>query len=323
MSERRVALVMHPACGLHDTGWAHPEHQGRLPAIVRALEKDTPALLPHVLHRQPALATLDSLLRVHTPAHVDGIRAAAGEAGRTGELQQLDADTMVSPASWDAALAAAGAACTAVCMLHDADADAAFVVARPPGHHARADRAMGFCLFNSIAVAAREVQQRGAGRVLIVDFDVHHGNGTQDIFYEDPSVYYLSLHQSPWYPGTGAAAERGHGAGRNTTRNVPLAGGTPALDYLAAMNDALGAALDEFTPEMMLVSAGYDCMRDDPLGGLLLEPDDIHALTRMLVDAAASVRARTMCILEGGYDPPRLGTGVVQSMRALAGLPPA
>ncbi len=207
-------------------------------------------------------------------------------------------------------------------MLYDGDADASFALARPPGHHATPDRAMGFCLFNNVAAAARAVQHRGAGRVLIVDFDVHHGNGTQDVFYEDPSVYFLSLHQSPWYPGTGSAQERGAGAGRNTTRNVPLAAGTDGPTYLRAMQDALSAVLDEFTPEMVLVSAGYDCMARDPLGGLLLEPGDVHALVTMICEAASSARARTMCVLEGGYDPARTGTAVVQTLRALAGLPP-
>lgn len=313
---------MHPACGTHDTGWGHSEHQGRLPAIVRALEMDTPALLEHMVHRQPDPIDLDMLLRVHTPRHVDTIRACAAEAARTGELQRLDADTVVSAASWDAALAAAGCAWEAARMLYDGDAEASFALARPPGHHASADRAMGFCLFNNIAVAARAVQHHGAGRVLIIDFDVHHGNGTQDIFYEDPSVYFVSLHQSPWYPGTGGAGERGAGAGRNTTRNVPLPAGTDRALYLQKMGDALSAAFDEFTPEMVLVSAGYDCLARDPLGGLLLEPVDIHALVTLITETAASHRARTMCVLEGGYDPPRTGEAVVQTVRALAGLPP-
>ena len=323
MSERRVGLVMHGACGLHDTGWGHAEHQGRLPAIVRALEKDTPALLPHMVHTMPAPITIEALLRVHTAPHIDGVRAAAQEAERTGRLQMLDPDTAVSPPSWDAALAAAGCAAEAARCVLDGEADAAFALARPPGHHALADRAMGYCLFNNVAVAARTVQQRGAGRVLIVDFDVHHGNGTQDIFYEDPSVYFLSLHQSPWYPGTGAAEERGAGAGRGTTRNVPLSAGTDVATYLRAFEDALGAALDEFTPELVLVSAGYDCLRGDPLGALLLEPTDVHALVAVLVEAGRSVRAGVACTLEGGYDPPRVGRGVVQTMRALAGLAPA
>lgn len=274
------------------------------------------------MQRQPQPVEIDVLLRVHVAAHVDGIRAAAAEAARRGEILHLDPDTAVSASSWDAALAAAGCACEAARMLLDDEADSAFALTRPPGHHAPAQRAMGFCLFNSIAAAARDAQHRGAGRIMIVDFDVHHGNGTQDIFYEDPSVYFLSLHQSPWYPGTGSAPERGRGAGRHTTRNVPVAAGTDAPTYIRLLEDALGAALDEFTPEMLLVSAGYDCMRGDPLGGLLLEPADMHAIVSMLLDAAASVRARTLCVLEGGYDPARLGAGVVQTMRALAALPP-
>ena len=321
MSERRVALVMHSACAQHDTGWGHVEHQGRLPAIVRALEKDTPALLPHLVQIEPDPAHVDALLRVHTPAQIDSVRAAAQDAARTKAPQQLDADTVVSAPSWDAGLAAAGCALRAARAALEGEAHAAFAIGRPPGHHATPERAMGFCLFNNVAIAARAMQHLGAGRVLILDFDVHHGNGTQDTFYEDPSVYFLSLHQSPWYPGTGSADERGQRAGKNTTRNVPLAAGTDTKTYMQTLNDALGATLDEFTPELVLVSAGYDCLRGDPLGGLLLEPHDMHPLIRMIMDAADSVRAPVALTLEGGYEPARTGAAVVQTMRALAGLP--
>ena len=311
---------MHSACAQHDTGWAHAEHQGRLPAIVRALEKDTPALLPHLLQIEPEPASVDALLRVHQAAQIDGVRAAAQLAERTQTQQMLDPDTVVSPASWDAALAAAGCAMAAAHAALEGSANAAFAIGRPPGHHATPQRAMGFCLFNNVAVAAREAQHIGAGRVLILDFDVHHGNGTQDAFYEDPSVYFVSLHQHPWYPGTGSAEERGAGAGRKTTRNVPLASGTGPDTYMQALTDALGAALDEFTPELVLVSAGYDCLRADPLGGLLLEPEDMHRVTRTILAAADSVRAPVAFTLEGGYEPARVGLAVVQSMRALAGI---
>jgi acetoin utilization deacetylase AcuC-like enzyme len=318
-----TALVSHPACALHDTGWDHPEHQGRLPAIVRALYRDTPALQEHVLQREAGAADLADVLRVHTEEEVERVRAAVARAAAGGQPVSLTPDTVVSAASWDAALGAAGAAIAAVRMTFDDDAPpTAFALARPPGHHATAREPMGFCLFNSAAVAARRAQADGlADRVLILDWDVHHGNGTQDIFYEDPSVYYLSLHLGDHYPGTGHVHETGAGAGEGTTRNVPLAAGTSRDAYMEAFRDALDAAAS-FAPDLFIVSAGFDCLAGDPLGGLLLEPSDLHAMTRAVMDAAGrTAGGRVAALLEGGYVPDRVGAGVVQVMRAFAGLP--
>jgi len=317
-------LVMHPDCALHDTGWGHPEHQGRLPAIVKAIYRKTPAFLGVLAQREAEPAEVADLQLVHSPEHVERVRAAVAEAAGQGGQVALDSDTVVSAASWDAALAAVGCAVTGVRAVLAGEAETAFAVARPPGHHATRDQAMGFCLFNNVAVAARWAQaRRGVGRVLIVDWDVHHGNGTQDIFYADPSVYYLSLHQSPHYPGTGAAEERGMGAGLGTTRNVPLPEGTTAAAYRTAFEEALDAALGEFEPELVLVSAGFDCLAGDPLGGLMLEPADLHYLTRLLVERTlGTAGGRVVAVLEGGYAPARVGEGVVEVLRALAGLPP-
>jgi acetoin utilization deacetylase AcuC-like enzyme len=184
---------------------------------------------------------------------------------------------------------------------------------------------MGFCLFNSIAVTAKWLQANGhAERVLIVDWDVHHGNGTQDIFYEDPSVYFLSLHQHPWYPGTGMAAERGAGEGVGSTLNVPLPAGTTRTAFLQRFENALAVATRDFRADFVLVSSGFDSMAGDPLGGLLLEPEDMHRMTRHLVDVCgAGCDGRIVALLEGGYDPVRLGHGAVAVIRALAGLPAA
>lgn len=320
-----TALVMHPDCARHDPGWGHPEHQGRLPAIARAVERDTPALLPVVLQREAEPATLADVRRVHTAAYVERVEAAVERARRLDDRVGLDLDTVVSSASWAAALAAAGCALTGMRLVLDGEAATAFAASRPPGHHAAADRAMGFCLFNNVAIAARWAQaERGVGRVLIVDWDVHHGNGTQSIFWEDPSVYLLSVHLSPHYPGTGAAAERGGGRGAGTTRNVELPYGTDAGAYRRAFDDALEAALAEFGPELVLVSAGFDALRDDPLGGFGLEPADVHGLARRVLDAAwEQAEGRVVAVLEGGYVPERLGAGVVDLLRAFGGLAPA
>ena len=319
----RTALVAHADTARHDTGWGHPEHQGRLPAILSAIERDTPALMPHLEQREGIVADPALVELVHPRAYVQSIRAAVQQAAASGTQVNLDPDTIVSAASWDAALAAVGCAVTAVDFVLDDLYDAAFALCRPPGHHAPVDRAMGFCLFNNVAVAARHAQRRGAERVLVVDWDVHHGNGTQDIFYEDGSVYYLSTHLSPHYPGTGAAQERGSGEGRNATRNVPMPHGITAAEYHRLFDDALDATLAEFAPDLVIVSAGFDCLAGDPLGGMLLEPRDLHVMTLRLREAThGSAGGRIVHALEGGYAPHRVGQGVVAVLRALCGLPP-
>ncbi len=313
---------MHPDTGRHDTGWGHPEHQGRLPAIVRAIEHDTPVLLPALTQQEGTHAALDAILRVHSAAHVERVRHHVDQAAQAAGLVTVAGDTVISAASWDAGLAAAGCALDAAGLVLAGRANTAFALCRPPGHHATAERVMGFCLFNNVAVTARALQAEQVERVLIVDWDVHHGNGTQDIFWEDPSVYYLSLHQYPWYPGSGADAERGAGRGRGTTRNVPVRASTPREHYLASFHNALDTACEEFRPEFVLVSAGYDCMAGDPLGRLLLEPRDLYVMTRSVVERAlAFSHGHCTVLLEGGYAPDRVGKGVVATLHALCGLP--
>ncbi len=317
----RTALLLHPDCARHDTGWRHAEHQGRLPAIVQAVYDDTPALLPHMLQREAEPARVEDLLRVHTAGHVQRIRQAAAEAGR-GRLVHLDADTVASPESWLAALAAAGCAISATRLVSEGEAATAFALSRPPGHHATPDQVGGFCLLNNVAVAARWLQARRPGaRVLIVDWDVHHGNGTQAIFWEDPSVYLLSLHQAEHYPGTGYPDESGTGAGQGTTVNVPFPRGTTAAEYLPVAERALDRAFEAFRPDLVLVSAGFDCLAGDPLGGFLLEPTDMHALATAVLTRARAAGAGVVAALEGGYVPKRVGAGVVNVLRAFCDLP--
>jgi acetoin utilization deacetylase AcuC-like enzyme len=321
---KKCALVMHADCGRHDTGWNHPEHQGRLPAIVDAVYRDTPALLDDLLQLEAVPATREQILRVHTPAHIDFVRAQSALAAEQGQPFAVESDTMISGATWDAALAAAGCATTAVACVMKGDARTAFALPRPPGHHALPDRIMGFCFFNNVAIAARALQaEHGIDRVLIVDWDVHHGNGTQDIFYADPSVYYISLHLSPHYPGTGMEYERGAGAGIGATRNVPLPHGTTIAEFRAAFTAALDEALRTFDPQFILVSAGYDCLAGDPLGGLPLRRQDMHALTTELMAVAAErTESRMVLMLEGGYAPRPVAAAVVDTLRALVDLPP-
>jgi acetoin utilization deacetylase AcuC-like enzyme len=286
-------ILTHPACLAHDPGPGHPECRERLEAVLTALGRDEFSHVPRVAAPQ---ASVEQLVRVHDPRLVETLFANAPESGRI----RVDPDTAMSPASLDAALRAAGAACEAVDAVMAGRARRAFCAVRPPGHHATRSQAMGFCLFNSIAVAAAHaIAAHGLVRVAVVDFDVHHGNGTQDIFWDEPRVMFASSHQSPLYPGSGSPGERG--TSRNI-HNVPLAPGSDGLDFRAVWEDTLLPAIDRFEPELILVSAGFDAHRLDPLANLNLEADDYAWVTGELVALAdRHAGGRLVSSLEGGY----------------------
>jgi acetoin utilization deacetylase AcuC-like enzyme len=306
-----VAFISHADCGRHDTGWAHPEHVGRLRAIPRALRND-PALFEALLHHEGRRATPDELALAHDPAYIAQVQALAAAGGG-----RLDPDTVVSEGSWDAATAAAGCVLDGVDMAFDGRALRSFCAVRPPGHHALRDRGMGFCLFGSVAVAAHYALARhGCSRVLVVDWDVHHGNGTQALVEEDPRIRFVSMHQWPWYPGTGAADDRGpHG----TVWNVPMPPGLAPARYVEALLAAVDAAAEGATPDLVLLSAGFDCLAGDPLGGFTLGLDEVRGLTRALVERAARwCGGRLVSALEGGYAPEAVAEAVLVHLTALA-----
>ena len=306
-----AAFISHSDCGRHDTGWAHPEHVGRLRAVLRAVGRDF-ALFQALRHVEARHASPDELALAHDPSYVERVRTLAASGGG-----RLDADTVASPGSWDAACAAAGALLDGVDMAFDGRATRSFCAVRPPGHHALAASGMGFCLFGSVAVAAHYARARhGAERVLVVDWDVHHGNGTQALVEREPESRFVSMHQWPWYPGTGAADDRGP---HRSIWNVPMPAGRPAADYVGALERAIDDATAGFQPDIVLISAGFDSLAGDPLGGFTLEMSDVAALTRSLVD-----RARVWCggrlvsALEGGYAPERLGEACVVHLKELS-----
>ena len=284
-------ILTHAACLEHDAGAGHPESPARLRAVLEAL--DAPAFAG-VERREAPRATRDALLRAHDAHLVELVHAASPAHGHV----RIDADTVMSPGSLEAALLAAGAVCAAVDVSFEQADLRAFCAVRPPGHHATRDVAMGFCLFNSIAVGALAALDRGLARVAIVDFDVHHGNGTQDIVAGEPRVLYASTHQSPLYPGTGRREERGAG----NLVNEPLKPGAGSTEFRSAYAERVLPALDAFAPQLVLVSAGFDAHRRDPLAGLALETDDYAWITRELVALAQRHGAGVVSALEGGYD---------------------
>ena len=315
-----TGFFLHPSAPLHDPGWGHPEHQGRLRALASAVSGALPELNERVVQLPAERASREALLRVHTAEHLARVAAASRQAAEVGQPVLAGPETPLSPASWDAIAGSSGAAVEAVTQVARGRLRNAFVATRPPGHHASSALAMGFCPVNHVAVATRHLQATGlAERVAIVDWDVHHGNGTQDLFYEDGSVYLLSLHQYPFYPGTGPAEERGAGAGLGTTLNVPITAGTGSSEYLASFESALTRVEEEFAPDFVLVSAGYDTLSQDPLGGLLLEPEDFTAFTRLVCDWADRVcNGRVVALLEGGYHPEQTAEAAVATILALA-----
>ena len=295
----------------HITPPGHPESPERAGVFdgVAAAMQDEGAVL---CGAEPA--PLDALRRVHTSAHVDAIEAAAGRAS------MIDADTFTSPDTARVARLAAGAAMQAVdAVLSGAHSSAAALV-RPPGHHAESARAMGFCFYNNVAVAAAHAQASGIERVAIVDYDVHHGNGTQEIFYDSPSVLYVSTHQYPFYPGTGAATEIGEGPGRGRTVNVPLEAGATDGDFVEAFERVVVPALARFEPEIVLVSAGFDAHEQDPLAQMRMSTAGLTRLAQLIAAAAADVCGRRVVLVtEGGYALAALGPSVKGALTALHG----
>ena len=309
-SPDRAALLRSPRFQGHATG-PHPENPARIAAIEAELDRaDLLADRPAVTFGPAAPEVVE---RVHAPAYVAAVHELAAAGGGL-----LDADTIVLPDSVEVALLAAGAAVAATDAALKGTVRRSFVLGRPPGHHATPGRGMGFCLFNQIAVAAAHALEHGVERVLIVDWDVHHGNGTQDAFYARDRVLFCSLHQWPLYPGTGSAAERGIGAGEGATINVPLPAGTGDDAYLHAFDDQVLPAARRYQPELILVSAGFDAHVADPLGGMRLTEQGFTALTeRVLALGGEFAGDRVVLVLEGGYDVAALGRAVAAVTRTL------
>lgn len=305
-------IYTHQACFDHQPGPHHPESPERLEAVLAALK--TPDFADAIWRDAPR-GTFEQVLHIHTPDYVEDVRAALPAEG----YRALDAgDTILSPGSLEAVLRCVGAACAGVDDVVTQQAKNVFCATRPCGHHAEADKAMGFCVFNQAAIAALHArQQHGLQRVAVVDFDVHHGNGTQNSFYDDPDLFYGSCHQGQFYPGTGARHETG--VAHNIV-NVPFPRGTGSAAFRAAMTDVMLPALREFAPELLIISAGFDAHQLDPLGGLQFTDDDYHWITRELMAVAdETAQGRVVSVLEGGYSLEGLASGTAAHVRALMG----
>jgi acetoin utilization deacetylase AcuC-like enzyme len=303
-------LLTHPAYLDHRTPTGHPERPDRIRAVETALADPR---FDGLLREEAPLGTVEQVLRAHPQSYVERILASVPDDG----LTRLDADTVLSPGSRDAVMRAVGASCRAVDAVLAGAAANAFSAHRPPGHHAERETPMGFCIFNHAAVAARHAQAvHGIGRVAIVDFDVHHGNGTQDIFWSDPSVLYASTHESPLYPGTGAASEAGVG----NIVNAPLPGGSGGEEFRAAMEGRILPALRAFKPDLVILSAGFDAHHRDPLASLRFVEEDFFWVTRALMEVAdETCGGRVVSLLEGGYDLRGLAASAAAHVAALMG----
>jgi acetoin utilization deacetylase AcuC-like enzyme len=313
----RTGLVYHPGYLEHDMGLGHPESPQRLRAIMARLEQT--GLLPTLVRIDPQATPEDSITdwitKIHAYRYVKGLKLSAPSQGHVS----LDPDTTMSPGSLGAAYLAVGGVLAAADAIMEKRVDNAFCAVRPPGHHAEGDHAMGFCLFNNVAVAARYFQERhGLERIAIVDWDVHHGNGTQHAFYDDSSVFFFSTHQFPYYPGTGRAQERGEGRGDGYTLNVPMPAGMGDEQYLDVFNRVLRPALQAYRPDAVIISAGFDAHHDDPLAGMNLSTPGYVKLSRIVKDIAGEfAQGRILSCLEGGYNLDALAASVEGHLRVL------
>jgi acetoin utilization deacetylase AcuC-like enzyme len=320
----RVGVYDDPVFREHDSGSGHPERPERLDAVRRGIRDS--GLEQRVQVLAPRRATREQLLRVHDADHVALVEST------TGRIFRFDPDTQAGPRSCEAALLAAGAVADAVDRVLDGNLDRAFCLVRPPGHHAESNRAMGFCLFNNVAVGAAHALAKGLERVLVIDFDVHHGNGTQEIFYRDPRILYISSHAFPFYPGTGAIDEVGEGAGRGFTVNLPLRNGCGDAEYAHLYREIVGPIGRAFDPQLVLVSAGFDAHAADPLAGMAVTETGFGELARIcLTTAEGAAGGRSIFVLEGGYDLAALAAASAAVLRAIldegppqpTGTPPA
>jgi acetoin utilization deacetylase AcuC-like enzyme len=316
---RPVPVYFDPVMLQHDTGPYHPETARRVEVVVETLRQDG-----HLIEAPDAPErTLMAIERVHDPAYVQRLEALcrSAPAEYEGPFALFDCpDNVISAASFEASRRAVSLTLAATDAVVAGRASAVFVAARPPGHHVLASRGMGFCFLNTIAIAARDlVEHHGLERVLVADFDVHHGNGTQELFWDDGRVAYLSVHRYPFYPGTGAASEEGAGRGRGTTRNVPLPQGAGDAAYAGGFSSALERLAERFRPEFVLVSAGFDAHGLDPIGGMRVTTEGFAWMTRALEDVAETFAGgRVVSLLEGGYHPEATAAAAVEHVRVLA-----
>ncbi len=313
---RTTAVYRSPLFLAHETGRGHVESPQRLQCIYREL--DRPEVAAQLLFPEFGPAPVSAIALNHSDELIREVAATAGHAAF-----YLDADTRTSAASYEAALLAAGAVIDGINRLARGEIDNGFCLVRPPGHHAERDQAMGFCLFNNVAVGARWARKHlGLERILLLDWDLHHGNGTQHSFYRDPSVLYCSIHQYPCYPGSGAVGEVGEGPGLGYTINVPLCSGHGDAEYARILNQMVAPLVHGYRPELILVSCGFDCMAGDPLGAMRLTATGIASMTRTLVELAAEVcDNRLLLVLEGGYDLDNVRSGSLAVLSELHGAP--
>lgn len=308
----KTALIYHPVYLRHDTGPSHPERASRLQAILRKLQKTH--LIDDLSLFKPEAASLDDIALAHSRDYIASVKDAVKDG-----FVSLDADTVISGESFETALYAAGGVIKGIDLVLKGEADNAFAMVRPPGHHARPSQAMGFCIFNNAAIGAKYIQKNYKyERILIVDFDVHHGNGTEEIFYEDPTVFYISLHQYPHYPGTGAKEDIGRGKGKGFNLNLPMSSGSGDEEYIKVFKDTVVPAVNNFKPQIILVSAGFDGHAKDPLSATTLTEAGYYEITLMLKELAKTYSEnRIVSALEGGYNLFSLADSVHAHIKAL------